>query len=323
MPRSGRSSRRRPRCSLASTPRCWSRPGRRGGRGPLEAVDRQLLAPAGVRGRPDRHQGHCAGRLRPLRRGAVPHRARRMERAERFDLRGGIGRPAGHDGDPPVDAGARRPGGGGSPAVRRRRARSRPAGTPISPRSTASPSATIPSQGVVRGTDVHPSEARLRLRSAGRLHAREPDGRPDRRRRSGRPGVAARQHSDRRFDARRDARSPPAGSTASRRPHVETMQIGGLEAATAVAQGEQWSFRLGAVRLNGRLYRLIFAARSLSPAVDERFRASLAVVPPDQRAGFGARGGSSRSRSSPRAASTRRRRWRRGWRSCRRRSTSS
>ena len=53
------------------------------------------------------------------------------------------------------------------------------------------------------------------------------------------------------------------------------MQIGGLEAATAVAQGEQWSFRLGAVRLNGRLYRLIFAAHTLSPAVDERFRASL------------------------------------------------
>jgi predicted Zn-dependent protease len=55
---------------------------------------------------------------------------------------------------------------------------------------------------------------------------------------------------------------------------VEPMQIGGLEAATAVAQGEQWSFRLGAVRLNGRLYRLIFAARSLSPAVDSEFRAS-------------------------------------------------
>jgi predicted Zn-dependent protease len=56
---------------------------------------------------------------------------------------------------------------------------------------------------------------------------------------------------------------------------VEPMQIGGLEAATAVAQGEQWNFRLGAVRLNGRLYRLIFAARSLSPAVDSEFRASL------------------------------------------------
>ncbi len=56
---------------------------------------------------------------------------------------------------------------------------------------------------------------------------------------------------------------------------IEPMQIGGLEAATAVAQGQQWSFRLGAVRLNGRLYRLIFAAHTLSPAVDERFKASL------------------------------------------------
>jgi predicted Zn-dependent protease len=56
---------------------------------------------------------------------------------------------------------------------------------------------------------------------------------------------------------------------------VDTLQIGGLDAATATARGERWSFRLGAVRLNGRLYRLIFAARSLTPAVDQRFRASL------------------------------------------------
>ena len=56
---------------------------------------------------------------------------------------------------------------------------------------------------------------------------------------------------------------------------IEPKLIAGLEAATAVAQGQQWSFRLGAVRLNGRLYRLIFAAHTLSPAVDSRFMASL------------------------------------------------
>jgi predicted Zn-dependent protease len=56
---------------------------------------------------------------------------------------------------------------------------------------------------------------------------------------------------------------------------IQPMQVGGLEAATAVAAGEEWSFRLGAVRLNRRLYRLIFAAHSLSPAVDAEFRASL------------------------------------------------
>ena len=56
---------------------------------------------------------------------------------------------------------------------------------------------------------------------------------------------------------------------------IEPKKIDGLEAATAVAQGDQWSFRLGAVRLNGRLYRLIFAAHDLSPAVNSRFMASL------------------------------------------------
>ena len=56
---------------------------------------------------------------------------------------------------------------------------------------------------------------------------------------------------------------------------IEPKEIAGLEAATAVAQGQQWSFRLGAIRLNGRLYRLIFAAHTLSPTVDLRFMASL------------------------------------------------
>ena len=56
---------------------------------------------------------------------------------------------------------------------------------------------------------------------------------------------------------------------------VEKMTINDLPAATAIAQGEQWSFRLGAVRLGDKVYRLIFAAHALTPAVDERFRASI------------------------------------------------
>jgi predicted Zn-dependent protease len=56
---------------------------------------------------------------------------------------------------------------------------------------------------------------------------------------------------------------------------IEPKEIAGLEAATAIAQGQQWSFRLAAIRLNGRLYRLIFAAHTLSPAVDSRFMTSL------------------------------------------------
>jgi predicted Zn-dependent protease len=56
---------------------------------------------------------------------------------------------------------------------------------------------------------------------------------------------------------------------------IETIQDGDLPMAIAVAKGEQWSFRLGAVRLGGRIYRLIFAAHSLSPAVDARFVESI------------------------------------------------
>ena len=91
--------------------------GRRGG-GALETVDRPLFAPAGIRGRPDRHQEHGERRLRPLWRGAFPHRARRMERAERVDLGGGTAdRPdmtATHPSTPERVAAGR----GGSPAVR-------------------------------------------------------------------------------------------------------------------------------------------------------------------------------------------------------------
>jgi predicted Zn-dependent protease len=57
---------------------------------------------------------------------------------------------------------------------------------------------------------------------------------------------------------------------------VETMTVGDLQAATAVAQGEQWSFRLGAVRLNDKVYRLIFAAHTLTPQIDQKFRTSFA-----------------------------------------------
>jgi predicted Zn-dependent protease len=56
---------------------------------------------------------------------------------------------------------------------------------------------------------------------------------------------------------------------------IETISDADLPMAVAVAQGQQWSFRLAAIRLNGRIYRLIFAAHSLAPAVDARFLASI------------------------------------------------
>ncbi|HLJ71027.1 MAG TPA: M48 family metalloprotease [Roseiarcus sp.] len=56
---------------------------------------------------------------------------------------------------------------------------------------------------------------------------------------------------------------------------VQKTTVNDLPAATAIAQGDQWSFRLGAVRIGDKVYRLIFAAHALTPSVDERFRASL------------------------------------------------
>ena len=68
---------------------------------------------------------------------------------------------------------------------------------------------------------------------------------------------------------------------------IETISGGDLPMATAVAQGEQWSFRLGAVRLGDRVYRLIFAAHSLTPAVDARFLRRHPLLPSPEAGGSG------------------------------------
>jgi predicted Zn-dependent protease len=55
---------------------------------------------------------------------------------------------------------------------------------------------------------------------------------------------------------------------------IQSLTINGFSAATALARGEQWSFRLFAIRFDGDVYRLAFAARDISPVVDAGFRAS-------------------------------------------------
>jgi predicted Zn-dependent protease len=52
---------------------------------------------------------------------------------------------------------------------------------------------------------------------------------------------------------------------------IETLKDTELPTAVAVAKGDQWSFRLAAIRHGGRIYRLIFAAHTLSGPVDARF----------------------------------------------------
>ena len=56
---------------------------------------------------------------------------------------------------------------------------------------------------------------------------------------------------------------------------IEALKDTDLPTAMAVAKGDQWTFRLAAIRLGTRIYRLIFAAHNLSGPVDGRFLASI------------------------------------------------
>jgi predicted Zn-dependent protease len=58
---------------------------------------------------------------------------------------------------------------------------------------------------------------------------------------------------------------------------VQEFTINGFPAATAMASGEQWSFRLYAVRFGSDVYRFIFAAKNKTPQVDRSFRESIST----------------------------------------------
>jgi predicted Zn-dependent protease len=53
---------------------------------------------------------------------------------------------------------------------------------------------------------------------------------------------------------------------------VEDIVINGFPGATAAAKGEQWDFRLYAVRFGSDVYRFIFATKRRSPETDRAFR---------------------------------------------------
>ncbi|MGE0603718.1 MAG: M48 family metalloprotease, partial [Xanthobacteraceae bacterium] len=66
---------------------------------------------------------------------------------------------------------------------------------------------------------------------------------------------------------------------------IEQLQINGFDAVTATARGEQWSFRLYAIRLGGSVYRIAFAARDLTPEIESAFRQAATTfrrVPPEE-----------------------------------------
>jgi predicted Zn-dependent protease len=56
---------------------------------------------------------------------------------------------------------------------------------------------------------------------------------------------------------------------------IESTQINGLPAATALARGQDWTFRLAAVRFGTDVYRMIFATRRLTPQDDAKFLESI------------------------------------------------
>jgi len=56
---------------------------------------------------------------------------------------------------------------------------------------------------------------------------------------------------------------------------VATVTINGFPAATATARGDQWAFRLYALRYGSDVYRFIFAARKSSAQIDRSFRDSV------------------------------------------------
>jgi predicted Zn-dependent protease len=53
---------------------------------------------------------------------------------------------------------------------------------------------------------------------------------------------------------------------------VEDLTINGFPGATAAAKGEQWDFRLYAIRFGSDVYRFIFAAKHRTPESDRAFR---------------------------------------------------
>jgi predicted Zn-dependent protease len=56
---------------------------------------------------------------------------------------------------------------------------------------------------------------------------------------------------------------------------VDSLTINGFPAATAIAKGDQWQFRLFAVRFGTDVYRFIFATKHMTPEVDRAFRESV------------------------------------------------
>ena len=59
--------------------------------------------------------------------------------------------------------------------------------------------------------------------------------------------------------------------------NIEPLSIGGLQGATALANGNDWTYRFAVLQSGARTYRMILAAQSYTPEVDRQFRQSIAT----------------------------------------------
>ncbi len=56
--------------------------------------------------------------------------------------------------------------------------------------------------------------------------------------------------------------------------NIEALTIGGQPAATSVSKSDGWSYRIFAIRSGGQTFRLTYAAREMTAALDQQFRQS-------------------------------------------------
>lgn len=94
-------------------------------------------------------------------------------------------------------------------------------------------------------------------------------------------GVSGDQREALRLDSSRMDASKTLGQLLAQNPiegltitQIEERPINGIEAATGLAKGKDWSFRVVLLRSGETVYRLIFAAQGLTDAQDQRFLAA-------------------------------------------------
>ena len=59
--------------------------------------------------------------------------------------------------------------------------------------------------------------------------------------------------------------------------NIEPLAINGLQGATALANGNDWTYRFAVLQSGPRAYRMILAAQSYTPEVDREFRTSIST----------------------------------------------